>query len=139
MSVAFNDLIPGELDNFLAWMVSTGEGDTLKTIDDVKRRFTYWWQGTGLRAYNQRHNGGTRKETFGGYTSHAGGPTGKKRGSSKKQVFNLVKKHARTIQNVSRYDLSDDTEYISHARMIKALGCNLPRDREAAIRDRQGE
>jgi hypothetical protein len=72
LSVAFNDLIPGELDNFLAWMVSTGEGDTLKTIDDVKRRFTYWWQGTGLRAYNQRHNGGTRKETFGGYTSHAG-------------------------------------------------------------------
>lgn len=71
LSVAFNDLIPGELDNFLAWMVSTGEGDTLKTIDDVKRRFTYWWQGTGLRAYNQRHNGGTRKETFGGYTSHA--------------------------------------------------------------------
>lgn len=71
LSVAFNDLIPGELDNFLAWMVSTGEGDTLKTIDDVKRRFTYWWQGTGLRAYNQR-NGGTRKETFGGYTSHAG-------------------------------------------------------------------
>ena len=71
MSVAFNDLIPGELDNFLAWMVSTGEGDTLKTIDDVKRRFTYWWQGTGLRAYNQRY-GGTRKETFGGYTSHAG-------------------------------------------------------------------
>ena len=70
LSVAFNDLIPGELDNFLAWMVSTGEGDTLKTIDDVKRRFTYWWQGTGLRAYNQR-NGGTRKETFGGYTSHA--------------------------------------------------------------------
>ena len=72
LSVAFNDLIPGELDNFLAWMVSTGEGDTLKTIDDVKRRFTYWWQGTGLRAYNQSHNGGTRKETFGGYTSHAG-------------------------------------------------------------------
>ena len=72
LSVAFNDLIPGELENFLAWMVSTGEGDTLKTIDDVKRRFTYWWQGTGLRAYNQRHNGGTRKETFGGYTSHAG-------------------------------------------------------------------
>jgi hypothetical protein len=72
LSVAFNDLIPDELDNFLAWMVSTGEGDTLKTIDDVKRRFTYWWQGTGLRAYNQRHNGGTRKETFGGYTSHAG-------------------------------------------------------------------
>lgn len=72
LSVAFNDLIPGELDNFLAWMVSTGEGDTLKTIDDVKRRFTYWWHGTGLRAYNQRHNGGTRKETFGGYTSHAG-------------------------------------------------------------------
>lgn len=72
LSVAFNDLIPGELDNFLAWMVSTGEGDTLKTIDDVKRRFTYWWQGIGLRAYNQRHNGGTRKETFGGYTSHAG-------------------------------------------------------------------
>lgn len=72
LSVAFNDLIPGELDNFLAWMVSTGEGDTLKTIDDVKRRFTYWWQGTGLRAYNQRHNGETRKETFGGYTSHAG-------------------------------------------------------------------
>ena len=72
LSVDFNDLIPGELDNFLAWMVSTGEGDTLKTIDDVKRRFTYWWQGTGLRAYNQRHNGGTRKETFGGYTSHAG-------------------------------------------------------------------
>lgn len=71
LSVAFNDLIPGELDNFLAWMVSTGEGDTLKTIDDVKRRFTYWWQGTGLRAYNQRY-GGTRKETFGGYTSHAG-------------------------------------------------------------------
>ena len=35
-----------------------------------------------------------------------------------------MKKHARTIQNVSRYDLSDDTEYISHARMIKALGCN---------------
>ena len=61
LSVAFNDLIPGELDNFLAWMVSTGEGDTLKTIDDVKRRFTYWWQGTGLRAYNQRY-GGTRKE-----------------------------------------------------------------------------
>lgn len=72
LSVAFNDLIPGELDNFLAWMVSTGEGDTLKTIDDVKRRFTYWWQGTGLRAYNKKHNGGTRKETFGGYTSHAG-------------------------------------------------------------------
>ena len=71
LSVAFNDLIPGELDNFLAWMVSTGEGDTLKTIDDVKRRFTYWWQGPGLRAYNQRY-GGTRKETFGGYTSHAG-------------------------------------------------------------------
>lgn len=72
LSVAFNDLIPDELDNFFSWMVSTGEGDTLKTIDDVKRRFTYWWQGTGLRAYNQRHNGGTRKETFGGYTSHAG-------------------------------------------------------------------
>lgn len=72
LGVDFNELIPDELDNFLAWMVSTGEGDTLKTIDDVKRRFTYWWQGTGLRAYNKKHNGGTRKETFGGYTSHAG-------------------------------------------------------------------
>ena len=51
------------------------------------------------------------------------GPTEKER-LQQKQVFNLVKKHARTIQNVSRYDLSDDTEYISHARMIKALGCN---------------
>ena len=45
------------------------------------------------------------------------GPTEKER-LQQKQVFNLGKKHARTIQNVSRYDLSDDTEYISHARMI---------------------
>lgn len=70
LSVAFNDLIPDELDNFFSWMVSTGEGDTLKTIGDVKRRFTYWWQGTGLKAYNQRLNERARKENIGGYTSH---------------------------------------------------------------------
>ncbi len=83
LSVAFNDLIPGELDNFLAWMVSTGEGDTLKTIDDVKRRFTYWWQGTGLRAYNQRY-GGTRKKLSEAIQAMRG-PT-EKRGSSKTGV-----------------------------------------------------
>lgn len=58
LSVQFNAMIPDQLDNFFSWMIASGEGHTIKSLDDAKRRFVYWWQGTGLKVYNQTRKGG---------------------------------------------------------------------------------
>lgn len=64
LSTNFYDMIPSELDNFFSWIISIGEKDSLKNLNDIKRRFTYWWQGAGLRVFNQKQNKNGRNKDF---------------------------------------------------------------------------
>ena len=74
LSTGFYEMIPAELDNFFSWIVSTGEKDSLKSLSDVKRRFTYWWQGTGMRIYNQKQKSNARNRY--GYPATTSSTTG---------------------------------------------------------------
>lgn len=56
LSTSFLPMIPEQIDNFLSWIVSTGAERTILTMEDAKRRFTYWWLYTGLKKWNNGNN-----------------------------------------------------------------------------------
>lgn len=49
LGVSFISMLPGQLDKFIAYIVSIGEERSISNISDAKRRFTYWWQNHGRK------------------------------------------------------------------------------------------
>lgn len=55
IGIKFKEKISEFVDNFFAWIISTGEEDSLKSLKDAKRRFHYWWANTGKKEYLQNN------------------------------------------------------------------------------------
>ena len=49
LGVSFMNMLPAQLDKFIAYIVSIGEERSISNISDEKRRFTYWWQNHGRK------------------------------------------------------------------------------------------
>ncbi len=49
LGVSFMNMLPAQLDKFIAYIVSIGEERSISNISDAKRRFTYWWQNHGRK------------------------------------------------------------------------------------------
>ena len=51
----FVKVIADELAKFFSWIVSTGNEETIKTLNDAKRRFFYWWRDHGKQEFEKNH------------------------------------------------------------------------------------
>ena len=47
--ISFMSMLPDQIDKFIAYIVSIGEEQTISSLSDAKRRFTYWWQNYGRK------------------------------------------------------------------------------------------
>lgn len=49
LGLSFMSMLPGQIDKFIAYIISIGEEQTISNLSDAKRRFTYWWQNHGRK------------------------------------------------------------------------------------------
>ncbi len=49
----FTNVVSVELTKFFSWIVSTGNEETIKTLNDAKRRFFYWWRDHGKQEFEK--------------------------------------------------------------------------------------
>lgn len=51
----FTNVVSVALAKFFSWIVSTGNEETIKTLNDAKRRFFYWWRDHGKLEFEKEH------------------------------------------------------------------------------------
>lgn len=51
----FTNVVSVALAKFFSWIVSTGNEETIKTLNDAKRRFFYWWRDHGKPEFEEEH------------------------------------------------------------------------------------
>lgn len=51
----FTNVVSIALEKFFSWIVSTGNEETIKTLNDAKRRFFYWWRDHGKPEFEKEH------------------------------------------------------------------------------------
>lgn len=61
LGIIFNEMIPGLLDDFFSYIISTGEENSIHFIKDAKRRFIYWWKYHGSKKNNSNTNGNNNR------------------------------------------------------------------------------
>lgn len=57
LSIKFVSMLPQQIDNFISWIKSIGEENTIIYLKDAKRRFIYWWAYEGKKQYANEING----------------------------------------------------------------------------------
>lgn len=51
----FTNVVSVALAKFFSWIVSTGNEETIKTLNDAKRRFFYWWRDHGKPEFEKEY------------------------------------------------------------------------------------